>query len=157
MFSTLALNISSTCGNGDTLRAFSFRFLPGYCFITFFALIGLVANNLFKSTAAATGPISIDKHGNVLIKVLAKPGAKHNNVTGNVNNLLLSRPCNFRREFPKVNSTISWKSFTQNPLTLLRSSIRNHLETYSTLPKYKLSKKSYILLELSDPICTTKG
>lgn len=29
----------------------------------------------------AKGPISVDKNGNVTIKIQAKPGAKHNNIT----------------------------------------------------------------------------
>ena len=32
--------------------------------------------------AIPQGPITLDKNGNVAIKIQAKPGAKHNNVTG---------------------------------------------------------------------------
>ncbi|XP_043280417.1 UPF0235 protein C15orf40 homolog [Venturia canescens] len=53
-------------------------------FVIIFSIhAGMITNCFSKSTSNAveTGPISLDKHGNVVIKVLAKPGAKHNNVT----------------------------------------------------------------------------
>lgn len=30
----------------------------------------------------ANGCVYTDKHGNIMIKILAKPGAKHNQITG---------------------------------------------------------------------------
>jgi len=34
-----------------------------------------------KADSPAAGPVSLDKDGNVVIKIRAKPGAKHNNIT----------------------------------------------------------------------------
>lgn len=42
-------------------------------------------NKSNKAVTAApeveTGPITLDKHGNIRINILAKPGAKHNGIT----------------------------------------------------------------------------
>lgn len=42
-------------------------------------------NKTNKAVTAApeveTGPITLDKHGNIRINILAKPGAKHNGIT----------------------------------------------------------------------------
>jgi len=35
-----------------------------------------------KSETVQTGPITVDKSGDVVIKINAKPGAKNNNITG---------------------------------------------------------------------------
>lgn len=35
-----------------------------------------------SETSQATGPITVDKSGSVVIKINAKPGAKNNNITG---------------------------------------------------------------------------
>lgn len=37
---------------------------------------------LFQRALPPAGPVSVDKDGNVIIKVHAKPGAKQNNITG---------------------------------------------------------------------------
>lgn len=35
-----------------------------------------------KPDTEIVGPISLDKSGNIIIKINAKPGAKNNNITG---------------------------------------------------------------------------